>query len=142
MTYNPHPFKPGTAVLALSETPGKWQKDIVEKLYATGRFTLRNEGPARFKAYQNRVSDRFCHWAAIPANSKDYKTYTVLLWTKEVEAEINDPQVRVATSLRRHNADFLQRKLCQINTWNITEAQFGQLEALVTEFMTIPRPAR
>lgn len=84
-----HDFKPGTRVAVNSRwSDGDLYEGFVDKLYKSGRFTLRGSAQ-QWKAYRDNGEP----WQAMETGSGRHRR-TLRIWTDETDAEIKAHQDR------------------------------------------------
>ncbi len=124
-----HPFVPGAKVaMRLGNRWGasEWQPHEVEKVFKTGRFTLK-EREGQWNAYppsHNGYGEKY--WHAHRAGASRYNDGEVIIWNEETDQMIRDG---FAELKREQRLSALQRRFERLKYTDVTDAALDAIEA-------------
>lgn len=119
-----HPFVPGARV-AIEYSDGRCREDFVEKVYKTGRFTLREGGRQQWKPYEHRDwKDGSTCWKAQEAGKYRSRRY-VTIWNAATGAKIT---AQMAAHRRHVRWQDIKAQVWKLRDDDVSDALLDQLE--------------
>lgn len=107
------PFVPGARVAIRYGYYGEWREAFVDKVYKTGRFTLRGS------SQQWRPTD---HGRAIQTGAKGDGRGEARIWSPEIDAAIDN-------AARRRRLGVLRDRIARARVESFTDAMLDAIEA-------------
>lgn len=119
------PFVTGTRV-AISNGWDNWHEGEIEKVYKTGRFTLK--GCTKQWRPSSPLGESG-YWRAHPTGGDNWSRTYLRIWDERADAEIKEIFAAQARKNRRRK---LHDLLGAIHDGNLTDAMLDQIEAAVS----------
>jgi hypothetical protein len=120
-----NPFKPGARVAISTRYTNEVHESFVEKLYKSGRFTLRGSAQ-QWKPYCWGVDQA---WSATETGS-GYVRGHLKIWDETTDAEITS---RIAEQKLRARWDKIRHRVGSVDRKNVTEEVCDAIEAALTK---------
>lgn len=137
------PFVPGSRVAVQSGYTNDWREDFVDKVYKTGRFTLRSDQskppsqwrPNSYRSFSaNGEKERPLRWTAHKTGERWNRSH-LKLWDDEADKEISEA---IAETGRKTRWRRLNEKLNKLRGGEITDAFLDKIEEALSVNSKIP----
>lgn len=119
-----HPFVPGTRV-CVDDGWGNAREAFVEKVYKTGRFTLRGNSNQQWKPFRFRGGDEeSSHWRAHQTGDRWTRAH-LSIWDETTDAKIS---AKMAEQARRARLLGLQKRVERLLVDDVTDGMLDAIE--------------